>query len=82
MEPTPFPLFDALGKGLSVRGYTLFEITSDPEKLSRGRQFVFDRLASGEFKPIIARTFTLDEVVDAHRYMEKNEHIGKIVVTV
>lgn len=82
LEPTPYPLFDALGKGLSVRGYTLFEITSDPEKLARGRQFVFDRLASGEFKPIIAKTFKLDEVVDAQRYMEKNEHVGKIVVTV
>lgn len=82
LEPTPYPLFDALGKGLTIRGYTLFEITSDPEKLTRGRQFVFDRLASGQLKPIIAKTFALDEVADAQRYMEKNQHIGKIVVTV
>jgi NADPH:quinone reductase-like Zn-dependent oxidoreductase len=25
LAPTPFPLFEAIGKGLSVRGYTLFE---------------------------------------------------------
>jgi hypothetical protein len=24
---------------------------------------------------------SLDQIVDAHRYMESNEHIGKIVVT-
>ena len=28
-DPTPFPLFSALKKGLTVRGYTLFEIVKD-----------------------------------------------------
>ena len=32
--------------------------------------------------PRIARTFPLSQIVEAHRYMESNEHIGKIVVTV
>lgn len=82
LEPTSFPLFDALGKGLSIRGYTLFEISHDPEKLARGKQFVYDGLASGAFKPIIARTFKLAEVGDAHRYMESNAQVGKIVVSV
>jgi NADPH:quinone reductase-like Zn-dependent oxidoreductase len=40
------------------------------------------QLANGKLKPIIARTFSLDQIVDAHRYMESNEQIGKIVVTV
>jgi len=82
LAPTPFPLFDALGKGLSIRGYTLFEISHDPEKLARGKQFVYDGLASGAFKPIIAHVFKLDEVGDAHRYMESNAQVGKIVVSV
>ena len=33
-------------------------------------------------KPVIAKTFTLDEIVEAHRYLESNEQIGKIVVKV
>ncbi len=82
MEPAPFPLFDAMRKGLTVRGYTLFEISGHPEKLARARQYVYDGLASGLFKPRIDRTFTLDEVVDAHRYLESNQQIGKIVVAV
>ena len=32
-EPTPLPLMNVLGKGLTIRGYMLFEITSDPERL-------------------------------------------------
>jgi NADPH:quinone reductase-like Zn-dependent oxidoreductase len=80
--PTPFPLFAAIGKGLTIRGYTLFEIVADPEKLAHGKKFIQDGLTSGALKPIIARTFPLDEIVQAHRYMESNQQIGKIVVTV
>ncbi len=79
---TPYPLFPALSKGLSVCGYTLFEIVKDPEKLARGKKFVYDGLQSGKLKPIIDRTFPLDAIAEAHRYMESNQQKGKIVVTV
>ncbi len=82
LKPTPFPLFTALGKGLSVKGYTLFEIVSDPASLEKGKRFVYDGLASGALKPLIARTFPLQAIADAHRYMESNQQMGKIVVTV
>jgi NADPH:quinone reductase len=82
LAPTPFPLPDAVSKGLSIRGYTLFEITHLPEKLRRGKAFVYEGLDSGALKPVVARTFSLDEIVQAHRYMESNQQIGKIVVTV
>jgi NADPH:quinone reductase-like Zn-dependent oxidoreductase len=78
---TPFPLFTALGKGLSVRGYTLFEIVALPEVRAKGEQYIFDHIQDGSFQPKIARTFTLEKIVDAHAYMESNEQIGKIVVT-
>jgi len=80
--PTPFPLFEAIAKGLTVRGYTLFEIASDPGKMARGKKFTYDGLSSGALKPIIARTFPLEEIVQAHRFMESNQQRGKIVVTV
>jgi NADPH:quinone reductase len=80
--PTPFPLFTALGKGLTLRGYTLFEIVADPARLAKGKQFVLDGLASGALKPVIAKTFQFERIAEAHRFMESNEQIGKIVVTV
>jgi NADPH:quinone reductase-like Zn-dependent oxidoreductase len=82
LKPTPFPLFAALKKGLTMRGYTLFEIVSDPELLERGKRYVYDGLASGALKPVIDRTFPLEAIADAHRYMEANQQKGKIVVTV
>jgi NADPH:quinone reductase-like Zn-dependent oxidoreductase len=81
-EPTPLPLFDVLGKWITIRGYVLMEITGDPIRLERGKTFVNSGLADGSFKPIIARTFPLDQIVEAHRYLESNQQIGKVVVTV
>jgi NADPH:quinone reductase len=81
-QPTPFPLIDALAKGLIVRGYVLFEIVQKPELLAAGKQFVTAGLTSGALKPVVDRTFPLDKIVEAHRYMESNQQKGKIVVTV
>ena len=80
--PTIFPLFSSLKKGLTVRGYTMFEIVKDAERLARGKQYTYEGLDSGALKPLIDRTFTLNAIVDAHRYMESNQQKGKIVVTV
>jgi len=81
-EPTPFPLFIAIGNNLLIRGYTLFSIVTNPERFERAKRWVFDNLAAGNLKPVIARIFVLDKIADAHRYMESNEQLGKIVVTV
>lgn len=81
-EPTPFPLFAVLGKGITVRGYTLFEFMSNPAALARCAEFVNKGLAAGDFKPIIDKTFTLDQIVEAHQYLESNAQFGKILVEV
>ncbi len=39
-------------------------------------------LAGGKFSPNVFQTFPLDEAAAAHRLMETNRHIGKIVLTV
>ena len=81
-EPTVLPVLDLLGKSLTVRGYVLFEITGDLASLERGKEFVVNGLALGKLKPVIAKTFPFDQIVDAHRFLESNQQIGKIVVTV
>ncbi len=81
-EPTPYPLFVALSKHLTIKGYTLFEVVADPEVFTKAKKYVFDHLQSGAFNPHIDKTFPLNQIVAAHRYMESNAQIGKIVVTV
>lgn len=81
-DPTPFPLFAALNKTLTMRGYVLFEITNDNLRLEKGKKFVLEGLSSGKLKPVIAKTFKFEEIVEAHQYLESNEQFGKIIVRV
>ncbi len=81
-QPTPFPLFQALSNGLNIRGYTLMEITLDPARLKTATTYIYDRLADGRFVPKIAKTFPFAQTVDAYRYLESNQQVGKVVITV
>jgi NADPH:quinone reductase-like Zn-dependent oxidoreductase len=81
-QPTPFPLFAALSKWLTIRGYTLMEITSVPEKLALAKKYVYDRLQDGRLRPRLAKTFSFSQTVDAYKYLESNAQVGKIVITV
>jgi NADPH:quinone reductase-like Zn-dependent oxidoreductase len=82
MEPTPFPLMSALPKGLTIRGYTLMELHRDPQLLKTAKQYVFDRLKDGRFHPKIAKTFPLAQSVEAYQYLESNQQVGKVIITV
>lgn len=81
-EPTPFPLFAVLSKSLTLRGYLVHEIISDPARLTAAKSFILDGLTDGSLRPVIARTFPFEEIVEAHRFLESNEQFGKVVVTV
>ena len=56
---------------------------SDPLLLNseKGAE-IWPLIASGRIRPVMAATFLLEKVADAHRLMEKGNHIGKIVLIV
>lgn len=80
--PTSLPMSVVLGKSLTVRGYLVHEITGDAARLARAKAFILDGLEAGTLRPIIARTFAFEQIVEAHRFLESNEQFGKIVVQV
>lgn len=82
MQPTPFPLVQSMRKALSIRGYSLMELRQDRKLLEQGVRYVTERLEDGRFHPKIAKTFPLDQAVAAYQYLESNEQVGKIVITV
>ncbi len=81
MAPTPFPLWTAMTKELSMRGYTLRLLHAEPALGRMGQEYVFDRLADGRFQVKIAKTFPFAQAADAYRYLESNEQVGKVVIT-
>lgn len=81
-QATVFPHWPAALKGLSVRGWVASHIWGKPDRYARAQNLILRGLAEGHLKPVIAKTFPLSQIVAAHRYLESNQQLGKIVVTV
>jgi NADPH:quinone reductase-like Zn-dependent oxidoreductase len=75
-------LRQVLNKRLRLQGTTLRSRPIE-QKMALTQKFAKQMLpffADGRLKPIIDRTFKLEEVAQAHRYMENNSNFGKIVL--
>jgi NADPH:quinone reductase-like Zn-dependent oxidoreductase len=79
---TPYAHWPCAMKGASMRGWVASEIWNHPERYKKYQALVYQGLAEGHLKPVIAKTFTFDQMADAHRFLESNQQVGKVVVTV
>jgi len=80
-RPTIVPPFEVFGRGISIRGFALPTVAQDRQAFSKLVTFVEDGLTSGVLKPTIDRVFALEDIVNAHRYMESGVQLGKVIVT-
>ena len=79
-----FDLGAVMSKRLTLRG-TVLRARSIEEKTTVTRLFakhVVPLLSNGLVKPVIDRTYELEEARAAHARMESNENFGKIVLTI
>jgi len=81
-QPTPYPHWPCAYKGLSMRGWVASEIWNHPHRYKAAQEKILAGLASGHLRPVIAREFEgLESLVEANAYLESNQQIGKVVVT-
>ena len=55
----------------------MFPIPKHDQEMVR---FFKDLIESGEFKPVIDRTYPLDQIVEAYRYVETGQKTGNVVI--
>ena len=81
-EPGPIDFRRLLGRRLTVTGSTLRPRTvSEKGAIAEAlRREVWPLLDQGQVRPVIDRTFPLNEASEAHRRLESSQHIGKIVL--
>lgn len=75
-------LAPVLRKRLQIQGSTLRSRSLDYKiRLSKDMcDFAWPLLENRQLKPIIDKVFSWEKVVEAHRYMEANKNVGKIVL--
>ena len=70
-----------LQKPVRIKGSSIpREVANEPEWYQATLAEIIDKVQSGEYKPIISRVFKLSEASEAHRYIERRESIGKVVL--
>ena len=87
-------IFDTVGKRKSAAalrrcrqvlapGGTCLSVDDGTPKLRREDLVLLGELATkGEIRPVIDRTYALDDIVDAHRYVDNGHKRGNVVITV
>ncbi len=81
-EPTTLPVLQTIGKSLTIRGYKVFDLTTDVERRKVAVNWIVDGVARKALRPVIDTVFPLEDIVGAHRRLESGSQVGKIVVTV
>ncbi|HEY1809118.1 MAG TPA: NAD(P)H-quinone oxidoreductase, partial [Acidobacteriaceae bacterium] len=71
-----------MGKRLVITGSTLRSRPVEEKRRLRDgvEEQVWPLLASGKVRPVMDRVFPMEEAAEAHRRMERSDHIGKIVL--
>lgn len=72
----------ALAKRVTIKG-TVLRSRSNDEKAAAVKAMADDLLPwfpDGELRPIVDRIFPIEEVADAHRYVESDMNIGKVLL--
>lgn len=66
----------------TVKLTTYHSGTTSAERSTAALQEIVDGVAAGRYRVNLQRAFRLDEIVEAHRFMEANRGTGKLVVSV
>jgi NADPH:quinone reductase-like Zn-dependent oxidoreductase len=81
-EVTSLPLLEMIAKMVTVKAHNIWLTSGDKARQKAAVDYVLKGFAAGALRPVIDRVFKFDEMVEVHRYLEKNAQFGKIVVTV
>ena len=57
----------------------LFALPKDDQQIVR---YLRERIQAGEFRPVIDRTYPLDDIAEAYRYVDTEQKVGNVVITV
>lgn len=69
---------DLIPRGLTLIGFGGLESFGKDVRAARGE--ALELVANGTLKPLIDRTYTLDEAAEAHVRVESREGVGKVVL--
>lgn len=80
---TPLPIFGMMYSGSRLRCYTVYELLRDWGRVQQAIDYYMPLFDNGDIKPVAdTRNFMLSEIAEAFAFLESNNQVGKVIVTV
>jgi len=70
-----------MNRNRGVLGLNLGHLWDERERLGEAMRAILALVEDGSLRPVVARTFPLEQAADAHRFMQGRSNIGKVVLT-
>ncbi len=77
-----FHPLNLLEKSVSVMGVNLGQVQKRGALMRGELDELFRMYSSGKIKPVIGKTFPLDQAAAAHQYIHERKNIGKVILSV
>jgi synaptic vesicle membrane protein VAT-1 len=81
MQSSSFRPLSLIHQNRGVFGLNLGHLWDERRQLAPIMEMLASELAAGRLRPVVARTFPLERVSDAHRFIQARQNIGKVVLT-
>ncbi|EXL91131.1 hypothetical protein FOIG_15705 [Fusarium odoratissimum NRRL 54006] len=82
LSPALIDPLKGMAKFATIKFSAVFQTLSNPKKRAKMVNFVLRVISEGVLRPVIDKTFSFHDIAEAHRYLERNQHVGKVIVTV
>ncbi len=77
-----FKPLSLMNRNRGVFGINLAHLWDERDLFVRAAAQLMDEVTAGHIRPVIARSFPLEQAADAHRFIQERRNIGKVVLTV
>ena len=76
-----FDPLSLINRNRGVFGLHVGHLWEERRQLQPLMELIMSELSAGRLVPVVARTFPLERVADAHRFIQARSNIGKVVLT-
>jgi NADPH:quinone reductase-like Zn-dependent oxidoreductase len=81
IEMPAFRPLSLMNRNRGVFGLNLGHLWSETDRLRSASETLIAGFATGQLRPVIAKTFPLERAADAHRYIQSRANVGKVILT-